>query len=110
MTCIHDRAAIQRGAFAPSRPAARASRRAVPLVLLGVAPAVLAGVALHLAGAWPTAVGQVIAPVPPTPAPDPSIGTALLQVQLWMLGGLVLATVLAFAVIARLSRHTAGDD
>jgi len=40
-------------------------------------------------------------------APDPSNGTAILDLGLWVLGGLLLALVLAFWVIARMSRGSA---
>jgi hypothetical protein len=70
--------------------------------------AVLVAVAIHLAAPLP--VAPAVAQITPTPSPVPSNGSALVEMGLWVLGGLVLATLLAFAIIARLSRHSAGDD
>lgn len=66
------------------------------LFIVGVAMAVIA------APAWAQAA--------PTPAPDPSNATAMLVWGLWLLGGLVLAIVMIFVVIARMSRGTVGGD
>ncbi|MGI5128825.1 hypothetical protein ACQEVB_18610 [Pseudonocardia sp. CA-107938] len=46
----------------------------------------------------------------PTPSPEPSAGSVLVDLRLWILGALVLAVVLAFVVIARLSRDSSGGD
>ena len=85
----------------------RGTRAAALLAPLGVAMAVLVAVAIHLA-AFP--IAAAVAQITPTPDPVPSNGSAIFEIGLWVLGGLVLATVLAFAIIARLSRHSAGDD
>jgi hypothetical protein len=86
----------------------RGTRTAALLAPLGVAMAVLVAVAIHLAAPLP--IAPVVAQITPTPSPVPSNGSAIFEMGLWVLGGLVLATVLAFAIIARLSRHSAGDE
>jgi len=86
----------------------RGTRAAALLAPLGVAMAVLVAVAIHLAAPLP--IAAAVAQITPTPDPVPSNGSAIFEIGLWVLGGLVLATVLAFAIIARLSRHSAGDD
>jgi hypothetical protein len=86
----------------------RGTRTAALLAPLGVAMAVLVAVAIHFAA--PSPIAPAVAQITPTPSPDPSNGSAIFELGLWVLGGLLLATVLAFAIIARLSRHSAGDD
>ncbi len=86
----------------------RGTRTAAVLAPLGVAIAVLVAVAIHLAAPLP--IASAGAQIAPTPSPVPSNGSAIFEMGLWVLGGLLLATVLAFAIIARLSRHSAGDD
>jgi hypothetical protein len=86
----------------------RGTRTAALLAPLGLVMAVLVAVAIHLAAPLP--VAPAVAQITPTPSPVPSNGSALVEMGLWVLGGLVLATLLAFAIIARLSRHSAGDD
>jgi hypothetical protein len=70
--------------------------------------AVLAAVAMHLVAPLP--IASAVARIAPNPGPVPANGSAIVELGLWVLAGLVLAAVLAFAIIARLSRHSAGDD
>lgn len=46
----------------------------------------------------------------PTPIPDPSSVAAIFEWGLWILVGIVVAAIVMFVVIARLSRDSSGRD